>query len=230
MKEYRTQLPPVSPGAAASKQLEDTPPLFWAQGVGGPEEKGEYGGWGGERADWIMTMKPLPSDAGSMLSSRPNTTAASAQAGRSRKQGRRSRLAASQELSELEGALDAAVEVSALSDKAPGSDVQIVRRWKYGQPQSVLLDPAAEERQLTPGEQACEDCGKTPVMFGLSFDRAIRWCYNCSQHYAEAVNLGGGAAMVQENRRRMESMRKEVSLSLSLSLSLSVCVCVCAFD
>ncbi len=205
MKEYRMQLPPVTPGAAATQQLLETPPVFWDQGVGGTE-KGVSGGWGGEREDWVVTMKPLPSDAGSILASRPNTTAAS-QASRSRKQGRRSRLRTSQELSDLE-ATSATAQDSSLSEKAPGADVQIVRRWKYGQPQSVLLDPDAE-RQMTPAGQACEDCGKTPVMFGLTFDRVIRWCVTCSHHHDGATNLESGAAMIKENRRRMASMRKE---------------------
>lgn len=205
MKEYRMTLPPVAPGTAATQQLLETPPVFWDQGVGGTQ-KGASGGWGGERADWVVTMKPLPSDAGSILASRPNTTAAS-QASRSRKQGRRSRLRASQELSDLEATSGTAQHVS-LSEKAPGSDVQIVRRWKYGQPQSVLLDPDAE-RQTTPAEQSCEDCGKAPVMFGLNYDRVIRWCVTCSHHHDGAINLESGAAMIRENRRRMASMRKE---------------------
>ncbi len=196
MKEYRMQLPPVTPGTAATQQLLETPPVFWDQGVGGTE-KGASGGWGGERADWVVTMKPLPSDAGSILASRPNTSAAS-QTNRSRKQGRGSRLRTT----------SAAAQDSSLSERAPGSDVQIVRRWKYGQPQSVLLDPDAE-RQMTPAGQACEDCGKTPVMFGLTFDRVIRWCVTCSHHHDGATNLESGAAMIKENRRRMANLRKE---------------------
>jgi hypothetical protein len=208
MKEYRLQLPAVSPGVSATEQLLATPPLFWDQGVDGPEEKGAYGGWGGERADWVMTMKPVPSDVGSIHASRPTTTATS-RASRSRKQARRSRMRASQELSALKGAEMGSTQGSALNDSAPGMDVQIVRRWKYGEPQSVLLDFQDDGRQMTPAGKVCEDCGKTPVMFGLSYDRVIRWCVACSHDHDGATNLESAAAMVEEHRQQMVNMRKQ---------------------
>ena len=62
---------------------------------------------------------------------------------------------------------------------------------------------------MTPADKACEDCGKTPVLFGLSFDRVIRWCVTCSHHHDGATNLETGAALIKENRRRMAKMRKD---------------------
>ena len=169
IKDYRDQLPPVTPGVAAMEAMMDTPPLFFDQGMDGSAEKSDYGGWGGTRADWVMTMKPLPSDVnGDTLKSRPTTTATS-RASRSRKQAQRSRLRASQELSPL----DMTPEGGGSGDgsSTPGSQIEIVRRYKYGQPQSSLLNVSTQATtNLQPGTCYLQIAARCSLLATCSFD------------------------------------------------------------
>ena len=45
-------------------------------------------------------------------------------------------------------------------------------------------------------------------MFGLTYDRVIRWCVSCSHHHDGSANLESAAVMVEKNRQAMIGIRE----------------------
>ena len=60
----------------------------------------------------------------------------------------------------------------------PGADIEIVRRWKHGRPQSRSLN---FEEEMLP-DLKCQDCGGGPVTCGYDLDGVVRWCSACAKN------------------------------------------------
>ena len=146
-----------------------------------------------------MTMAPVPAN---ILSLKPSTASSSRRspAVSRRASRRRARTPADGEKSPVSAGASTRAETPLEPVGAPpGADIEIVRRWKHGRPQSRSLN---FEEEMLP-DLKCQDCGGGPVTCGYDLDGVVRWCSACAKNHDDAEVLDEPGEMVAQQKKEM---------------------------